>query len=92
MIALFDVSRTFDSITDPESTMDQVAAKEPLKAGTKSDGLGRAVFHAAAKDGFSVCGKAYIGGAHNLMLASEISSEMRCKSKACQAAFRDAGV
>jgi hypothetical protein len=60
---------------------------KPLMAGTKADGLGKAVFHASDDQHFSVCGLAILGA---LDPASEIPEKLRCKSKACKAAFRAA--
>ena len=65
---------------------------ESLMAGTKTEGRGSAVFHAAVwQKGFghfARCGSARIG---DLVPASTIAAELRCRSKACQAAFNAVG-
>lgn len=69
------------------------SAPEQLMAGTKSCGLGHAAFHALAWTKgigyFSRCGVAHVSAQTP---ASTVPTELRCRSKACQAAFREAGV
>lgn len=61
-------------------------------AGAKKEGRGNAVFHASVwQKGFghfAQCGAARLGA---LVPASTISTELRCRAKACQAAFKAAG-
>lgn len=66
------------------------AGSRPLMAGTKRDGLGQAVFHAADQRGIAVCGRADLGS--SLELAAGVPANWRCRAKACQTAFTEAGV
>lgn len=68
-------------------------AGESLMVGTKTEGRGNAAFHASIWQkgfgNFARCGSARLGA---LVPASTIPAELRCRSKACQAAFKDAGI
>lgn len=69
-----------------------MANEEALMAGTKTAGLGSAVFHAAVWNKgfghFARCGAAKVG---DLVPASTVAPELRCRSRACQSAFAAVG-